>query len=216
MDNIVSNILLGANHFFMLAALFTIPFLLTQAVKRKLNFVRLGMNYAFLFYIICVIALVFFPIPTLAEQGSLTGHHFQAIPFHFFADIIRETPFVWNQPHTYLAALLDKTVLQVVFNIFMTIPFGMYLRYNFHFSGKKVMLSSFLLSSFIEIGQLTGLFFLFSGSYRLCDADDFILNTLGGVIGYAVVIVAEKYIPTIEHFDIVINRVNYSHSTIAS
>lgn len=36
----------------------------------------------------------------------------------------------------------------------------------------------FALTLFIEVGQLTGLFFLYAGSYRLCDVDDLILYLL--------------------------------------
>ncbi|MBQ3513118.1 MAG: VanZ family protein [Lachnospiraceae bacterium] len=204
MSNILTGISFAANHFVTLAELLTIVFLFSQIVKKKLNFVRLGMNYLFLFYMLCVIGLVFFPLPTMTS-GATQSVGMQAIPFHFVCDIIRETPFVWNQPKTYLLAVCDRAVLQVVFNVIMTIPFGMYLRYNFHFSGKKVAVVSFLLSSLIEIGQLTGLFFMFSSAYRLCDVDDLIANTLGGVIGYAVVRLVEKRIPAIpeiERFDI--------------
>ena len=42
---------------------------------------------------------------------------------------------------------------------------------------------------------------MFSGSYRLCDVDDLIANTLGGIIGYAVVKMAERVVPAIEAFD---------------
>lgn len=201
MENLLSSIILGANHFMVFAILFTAPFLIMQVRRHKFNIVRLGINYMFLLYCICVIALVFFPLPTLAEQGRLSGHQIQAVPFSFVGDIIRRTPFVWNQPQTYIPALTEKAVLQVVFNVLMTVPFGMYLRYNLHFSCKKIAVCSFGLSLFIEIAQLTGLFFMFSGSYRLCDVDDLIANTLGGIIGYAVVKMAERVVPAIEAFD---------------
>lgn len=203
MSNLTSSILLAVNHFESYAVLFTIPFVLMQVVKRKINLVRLGLNYVFLFYVMCVIGLVFFPIPTMTEGMPQSIYGLQVIPFHFMADIVRETPFVWNQPQTYLAAVTDWTVLQVVFNVVMTVPFGMYLRYNFHFDAKKVAVTTFLFSSFIEIGQLTGLFFMFP-TYRLCDVDDLITNTLGGVIGFGLVLLTEKYmpvIPAIERFE---------------
>ena len=65
----------------------------------------------------------------------------------------------------------------------MTIPFGAYLRYYWKMDMKKIALLSFALTLFIEVGQLTGLFFIYPGSYRLCDVDDLMCNTLGGVIG---------------------------------
>lgn len=201
MENLITNIELAADMFTFYAIAFTIPLLFWQLLRRRFNLVRLGLNYLFLFYMFCVLTLTFFPLPTIAEQANLLGHQFQAVPFQFLRDIVRETPFVWNEPETYVKAFLNRAVLQVVFNVLMTIPFGMYLRYNFHFTGKGVMAASFALSSFIEIGQLTGLFFIFSGSYRLCDVDDLMLNTLGGVIGYVVMKCMEKYIPKIEKFD---------------
>ncbi|MBQ4524019.1 MAG: VanZ family protein [Lachnospiraceae bacterium] len=204
MSNILSAISFAANHFFTCAQLLTIVLLVTQVVRKKFNLVRFGVNYIFLFYMLCVISLVFFPLPTMTGDVSQSVG-LQAIPFHFVSDIIRETSFVWNQPKTYLMAICDRAVLQVVFNVIMTVPFGMYLRYDFHFDGKKVAVASFLLSSFIEIAQFTGLFFMFSSAYRLCDVDDLMANTLGGVMGYVVVRAVEKRIPAvadIERFDI--------------
>ena len=98
-----------------------------------------------------------------------------------------------------------ESVLQVLFNIVMTIPFGMILTYRFSLSKKNVILVSFLFSLFIEVGQLTGLFFTFGGSYRLFDADDLICNTLGGLIGF---IVMSKYvcIPSIETFTVALKK----------
>lgn len=206
MSNIISSISLAANHFIMYAVICTIPFLLMQVMKGKINLVRLGINYVFLFYVLCVIGLVFFPLPTMAGDMPQSVYGLQVIPFHFICDIVRETPFVWNQPQTYLAAVTDWTVLQVVFNVVMTVPFGMYLRYNFRFDGKKTALASLLFSSMIEIGQLTGLFFMVPFTYRLCDVDDLIMNTLGGVMGYVLVCFVEKRmkaIPAIEKFDVV-------------
>lgn len=205
MSNLLSSILLAFNHFFVYAIFFTVPFLLIQICKKKINFVRLGINYAFLLYMMCVIALVFFPLPTMKDATYQSICRLQAIPFHFVSDIVRETPFVWNQPQTYLPAIFDWAVLQVVYNVIMFVPFGMYIRYNFHFNGKKAALSSFLFSCFIEAGQLTGLFFTFSQAYRLCDVDDLITNTFGGIIGYGIIALMEKHIPllpAIEKFDI--------------
>ena len=68
---------------------------------------------------------------------------------------------------------------------------------------KKIVLLSFALSLFVEIAQLTGLFFVFNGSYRLCDIDDLMANTLGGFLGCQIVKSLEAYIPAIEKFDLI-------------
>lgn len=200
MEGLITGISLAMNHFVVYAELFTIPFVLLQIGKKKLNFVRLGGNYAFLLYILCVIGLVFFPLPDMTAGAVKEYFRVQLVPFRFVKDIIRESPFVWNQPQTYLPAVFDWAVLQVVFNVVMLMPFGMYLRCNFHFTGRKIVLSSFLFSAFIEIGQMTGLFFLFSGTYRLGDVDDLITNTLGGLAGYGIIRWIEKRTHVLDNY----------------
>ena len=66
----------------------------------------------------------------------------------------------------------------------MLIPFGMYLRYYFKCSFKKTILLTALFSLFLELTQLSGLYFLYPGPYRLADVDDIIQNTTGGGVGY--------------------------------
>ena len=117
------------------------------------------------------------------------------------ADFLRETPLVLSDARTYLPALFDRTVLQVVCNILMLLPFGMYLRYVCGLDLGKVALVSLAFSAFIELGQLTGLFFVFRGSYRLCDVDDLMLNTLGGLLGGELVHALEVYLPPLDAFD---------------
>ena len=117
------------------------------------------------------------------------------------ADFLRETPLVLSDARTYLPALLDRTVLQVVCNILMLLPFGMYLRYVCGLDLGRVALASLAFSAFIELGQLTGLFFVFRGSYRLCDVDDLMLNTLGGLLGGELVHALEAYLPPLDAFD---------------
>lgn len=207
MNNIMSNISLGFSAFPLMAILLTLPFMLLPLIKdHKINFVKVGINYLFLMYMLCVIALVFFPLPDMAMNAKLSTHDIQICPFRFVVDIIKESPLVITNPATYLPALKNRAIWQVIFNVFMTVPFGMYLAYYFECSRKQVITFSFLLSLFIEVGQLTGLFFIFNGSYRLCDVDDLIMNTLGGLIGYVIVAVVGKRVPRIAHFDLYLNR----------
>ena len=42
---------------------------------------------------------------------------------------------------------------------------------------------------------------MFRGSYRLCDVDDLMLNTLGGLLGGELVRALEAYLPPIDAFD---------------
>lgn len=68
----------------------------------------------------------------------------------------------------------------------------MFLRYYKSYSIKKVIISSFILSAFFEFTQVTRLYGIYPKPYRLCDIDDLILNTLGGVVGYLWMLDLEK------------------------
>lgn len=203
MAHIISNILIGFGSFPFFAALFTLPILVIPVLHyKRINFVRIGMNYLFLLYMLCLFALVFLPLPDLKQMGALDSYDMQAVPFMFVADIVRESPLVWNQPSTYFAALTDNAIWQVVFNIVMTIPFGMFLSYYCGCSKKKVIVFTALLSLAIEVTQLTGFFFIYSGSYRLCDVDDIMANTLGGVCGAVIANQLRGILPAIDRFDL--------------
>ena len=189
MTNLLGSIRLAAYAFPLIAVLVAVPFFDRQVRARCFNWVRTVFGGLFLFYVLCVLALVFFPLPDAAQA------------FQFVADFLRETPLVLSDARTYLPALFDRTVLQVVCNILMLLPFGMYLRYVCGLDLGKVALASLAFSAFIELGQLTGLFFVFRGSYRLCDVDDLMLNTLGGLLGGELVHALEAYLPPLDAFD---------------
>ena len=201
MTNLLGSIRLAAYAFPLIAALVAVPFFDRQVRARCFNWVRTAFGGLFLFYVLCVLALVFFPLPDAAQAAKLSTYRIQLVPFQFVADFLRETPLVLSDARTYLPALLDRTVLQVVCNILMLLPFGMYLRYVCGLDLGRVALASLAFSAFIELGQLTGLFFVFRGSYRLCDVDDLMLNTLGGLLGGELVHALEAYLPPLDAFD---------------
>ena len=201
MTNLLGSIRLAAYAFPLITALVAVPFFDRQVRVCCFNWVRTVFGGLFLFYVLCVLALVFFPLPVAAQAARLSGHEIQLVPFQFVADFLRETPLVRSDARTYLPALFDRTVQQVVCNILMLMPFGMYLRYICGLDLGRVALVSLAFSAFIELGQLTGLFFLFRGSYRLCDVDDLMLNTLGGLLGGELVRALEAHLPPIDAFD---------------
>ena len=149
---------------------FTFPvMIIMMAVSKRFNPVELMVKQLFVLYLFCVIELVFFPLPT-AEAAAGLSYKYQLIPFHFVADFMEDS-FV-------------RVLCQILLNVVMTMPLGMFLEYCAGLSLKKTVAAGFAFSLFIELGQLTGLFFMFKGSYRLFDVDDLMLNTLGVVIGY--------------------------------
>lgn len=169
----------------IVAFLITIPFILIEYHKYgSINKLRTLIIYSFILYLMTVYFLVILPLPSREEVASLTTPKYQLIPFKFIYDFFKETPLVWNNPATYLKAIKDASFYTVVFNILMTIPFGMYLRYYFQCDLKKTIKWSFALSLFFELTQATGLYFIYPRPYRLFDVDDLMMNTLGGILGY--------------------------------
>ena len=144
--------------------------------------------------------LVILPLPDISEVVN-NKFEYNLIPFSFINDIIKETSFNIMIPSTYLKALTEHCIYVVIFNILMTVPFGMYLRYYYKASFKKVLFLSFFLSLFFELTQLTGLYFIYPKPYRLFDIDDLLLNTTGGVLGYFLFGLIEKHLPSRDKID---------------
>lgn len=186
----------------IIAFLFTIPYILYEYHKRgAIHFFRTLIVYTFILYLLIIYFLVILPLPTFEEALKNTGPYTNFIPFNFIRDFIKETSLVITEPHTYFKALTEPCFYVVVFNIFMTVPFGMYLRYYFKCSFKKTVFCTFLLSLFFEITQVTGLYFIYPNPYRLCDIDDLILNTSGGALGYLLFGLFQSLLPTKEKID---------------
>ena len=185
-----------------IAFLFTIPFILYNYHKYgSIHIFRVFIVYTFILYLINIYFLVILPLPTFEEALQNTGPYINYIPFSFVKDFILETPFVWNDPSTYLKAILDPSFYVVAFNILMFVPLGMYLRYYFKCSFKKTLLYSFFVSLCFELTQLTGLYFIYPNPYRLCDVDDLIQNTLGGILGFLIMGAIIRFLPTREKID---------------
>lgn len=185
----------------LIALLFSIPFVLSQYHKYgSINPFRVLIIYSFILYLITIYFLVILPLPN-KEDVIYKPNMIKLIPFGFINDFLRETSFVINDLSTYLKAIKEPCFYTVFFNIVMTIPFGMYLRYYFKCNLKKTMIVSFLLSLFFELTQLTGLYNLYPYPYRVFDVDDLMMNTLGGIIGYFVMGFVDNFLPTREKID---------------
>lgn len=180
----------------LLAVLFTFPYLVIQYRKYgTISFLKTVIFNSFMFYLLCMYFLVILPLPSVVDVINSTAPMVQLKPFQFVNDFLRETEFVLSDPHTYIPALTQNCFLQVIFNILLFVPFGIYIRYYFHFSFKKVAILSFLLSLFFELTQLSGLYGMYPKPYRLFDIDDLFLNTCGGMLGYPLGYFAIQLLP---------------------
>ena len=135
-------------------------------------------------YLICLINMVLFPLPGIEEISGLNGYNGQFVPFKFVADIAKDRT--------------AKSVLQVLLNIIMTVPLGFFFKFFLNMKIRNVILITFLFSLIIELAQLTGLFFIYPGSYRLFDVDDLMTNTLGGFLGTVVANSVNDLVPYLD------------------
>ncbi len=169
----------------LVALFFTLPFLFVEYHKNgALSLLKSVFIYLFVFYLLSAYFLVILPLPKISEVANLTTPRMQLIPFSFVVDFITHTSCTITNPSTCLFVFKESYFFIPAFNILLTVPFGMFLRYFKKMSLKRVLLCSFLLSLFFELTQLSGLYFIYPRGYRLFDVDDLILNTLGGGVGY--------------------------------
>ncbi len=173
--------------FIILAWIVTIPYLIYKYRKQgSLPFFQAVIESSFVFYMMAAFFLTLLPLPSHEFVDALTTPRTQLMPFAFIGDFLKHTKLVLSDSSTYIPALKQGVVIQPLFNIIMTIPFGVYLRYYFKKPLKFVFFASLGLSLFYELTQLTGIYGFYSRSYRLFDVDDLFLNTLGGVLGYLI------------------------------
>ncbi len=186
----------------VIACIITLPYVLYNYHKYgSVLSMRILIVYSFILYLICAYFLVILPLPSREEVEAMTGPGVQLIPFQFVRDIVKESHASLSDPGSWLSLINNKALFQVVFNIIMTLPFGVYLRYYFQCGLRKTVLFSFLLSLFFELTQLSGLYFIYPRGYRIFDVDDLMANTLGGVAGYFAVSPFLGILPTREEMD---------------
>lgn len=185
----------------IIAFLFTIPFILHQYHKYgSINKLRVLIVYSFILYMITIYFLVILPLPNKEDVINNT-HMYRLEPFAFIKDFINETSLIITNPNTYIKSLTESCFYVPTFNILMTIPFGIYLRYYYKFSFTRTLITAFFLSLFFELTQLTGLYFIYPKPYRLFDIDDLFLNTLGAILGYYIMGLLNKLLPSRELID---------------
>lgn len=196
-------VLVQAMLFFpVIAAFFTMPYVLYNYRKYgSVLSLRILVIYSFILYLLCAYFLVILPLPSRAAVAAMTGPRAQLLPFQFVLDIVKESHASLFAPASWLSLINNRALFQVVYNVVMLVPFGMYLHYYFRYSLKKTMAASFLLSLFFELTQLSGLYFIYPRGYRLFDVDDLMANTLGGILGYYIVRPFLKMLPSREDLD---------------
>jgi glycopeptide antibiotics resistance protein len=190
----------GMNLFPIIAILFTLPFLIHQYRKYgALSVWKLFVNYSFIFYLICAYALTMLPLPDLEWLKNFHGPKQNLHPFLFIEEFFRQNPgFSIEHPRSWIHAMKSSAFIQPLFNLFLTLPFGCYLRYKYRMGFFKTLVYSFLLTLSFECIQRSALFGIYPRPYRLFDVDDLMINTLGSLIGYFSTIIFEPLLPNLD------------------
>ncbi|WP_315794042.1 VanZ family protein [Paenibacillus sp. BIC5C1] len=176
--------------FVLIAMFLLVPWLIYGYRKDGFfSWSRFGVSFSFIFYLLAAYCLVILPFPTTrntcAQQAADTVYY-NLVPFTFVKDIMKETPIIWSQPSSYMGMIQGRAFLQVLFNVMLLMPLGVYIRYFWQKRSywKQALLSGFGLSLFFEITQITGFYGFYDCPYRLFDVDDLLLNTSGTVFGF--------------------------------
>lgn len=179
----------------------SLPFLIYHYRKYgSISFLRFLLIFSFFFYLLCAYFLVILPLPSRESVAHYTKAYYNLKPFFVVPEIVTSGEFNIIDPDTYVF-LLNQKYIEPLFNILMTIPFGIYLRYYFKCGFFKTLFLSFMLSLFFELTQLSGLYFIYPRPYRLCDINDLINNTSGGVIGFLITPLFSFILPSRERID---------------
>ena len=124
---------IGLIVFPIIALLITIPFMIKQYHKYgAIPFMRTFIVYSFILYLLVAWFMVILPLPKIEVVEKMTGPWTQLIPFKGLKDIMDNTNFNILNFSTYITTLKNPIVYTVIFNFFLTLPFGVYLRYYFN------------------------------------------------------------------------------------
>ena len=185
----------------IVSALLSLPFLIYHYRKYgSISFLRFLLIFSFAFYLLCCYFLVILPLPRRSVVANYTSAYYNLKVLFAVPEVLSSGQFSITNPDTYIY-LLNGKYSEPLFNILMVIPFGVYLRYYFKCGFFKTLFFSFLLSLFFELTQLSGLYFIYSRPYRLCDVNDLINNTSGGVIGFVISPLLSFFLPSRDKID---------------
>ncbi|MFC4468718.1 VanZ family protein [Streptomyces xiangluensis] len=157
--------------------------------------------YGGVFYALTALCLTIVPLPSRSVDVCAKYPSFadpQFMPGSAFADI-------WKEAHhrvTFDALVLgNSAVWQTVFNLFLLLPLGGFVRIYFRRGLIAATAAGFAGSLLFELTQYTGLWGLYACPYRLFAVDDLIVNTAGAALGWAAAGPLARVLPDLNTLD---------------
>ncbi len=202
MDNFLIPIKTGLLLFPFLALIITAPLALRQYHRYgAITWVRVLVIYSFVYYMMTAYFMVILPLPDPdTVEWTRWQSHVRVVPMNNILAYVGQ----YGAPHTRSELgdfLKSFTFLQLAFNVLLTVPFGVYMRYYFKRTWYQTLVLSFLLSLFYECTQITGLYWIYPAPYRTFDVDDLICNSLGGLLGFILAPAFVFFLPKREELD---------------
>lgn len=196
----IDKIYTGLLVFPFIAVVITLPYVMYQYHKYgSVSWFRTLVIYSFILYMLIAYFQVILPLPSLESTvGNRWQDHLNLIPFYQVWLYWHDKAFSIAELAAYLKSF---SLWQLLLNILLTVPFGVYLRYYFKQDLKRTIFFSFLLSLFYELTQLSALYGIYPGPYRLADVEDLICNTMGGAVGWQITYVFTMLLPTRDEID---------------
>ena len=141
-----------------LAVVLFVPYVARQYRRRgTLGVGNVVLAFAFLLYVLGLLAYVLLPLPQLTPDFCATSAASgpQLVPFRFLDDMARE-----QVGSGVVATLRNPALTQVLLNVALFVPLGMFARYMFRRGVAATALIGLGVSLAIECTQLTGDWFL--------------------------------------------------------
>ena len=162
-----------------LAMFLTLPIVIVQyRVYNRLSIRRSLAIYFFILFVLGLIAFTLYPLPDNSAEFCAN---------HSLYPQLNLLQFVFDFQKDGMSV-----ILQLVMNFVLFLPFGVFAKLLFRWRFVTTLVVCFLSSVLVEVAQLTGVFGLYPCSYRLFDVDDILLNTMGGIAGYALACLAPQ------------------------
>ena len=163
--------------FFIIAGIIFLNYQVINLLRKKeVNILKILMTFLFMNYVLFIIFILFFPIyidPHAIEKRQSISYNI--IPFKSLYDTT-----VFCIKHGYYSTLIKN----IIGNFILLMPISFYLKilWNKLKDWRIVLISSLLISIFIELTQLIEN--IFQGTGRSVDMDNIILNVSGFILGY--------------------------------
>lgn len=201
MHAFISDIQLGFLTFPLVALVITLPYMAYQYRRfGSISVWKTLVVYSFAFYCLCMCYLIALPLPA-DRTAFVPNREPQLDPFNLIDQIqtvMASTSFSLGDRSTWAPTLKTPVVYEAIFNVLLTLPLGVYLRYLFSCKWWQALCIGLATTCLFEFSQLTGLFGLYAHPYRLFDVDDIILNTIGCMIGFWLAIPFSAALPSMD------------------